>query len=148
MAFTEKTKLEAKQKAHFKCVACRKPFVEVHHLIPESQGGSDELENACPLCSGCHGDYGGNLDKRKQWRQMRDFWWERCGQDLPQWRESFIVCQKLDEFKNEFRKNRQHTDNIFKEIKTTLSEYYTKTSDEIDQAETLEDVVATIAKTT
>ncbi|QLE39750.1 HNH endonuclease [Nostoc sp. C052] len=76
MAFSEKIKLLAKQKSAFRCCLCHKPFVEIHHIIPQAEGGSDKLENAAPLCSYCHDLYGGNPEKRKTIRQMRDDWWK------------------------------------------------------------------------
>jgi hypothetical protein len=78
MAFPEKIKLEAKQRANFCCVICHQPFVDVHHIVPQSDGGPDTIENAAPLCGSCHDLFGGNPDKRKQIREMRDFWWEVC----------------------------------------------------------------------
>lgn len=77
MAFTEKVKLEAKRRSNFRCCICNKSFVEVHHIIPESEGGSDNIDNAAPLYSSCHDLFGGNPEKRKQIRQMRDYWWEQ-----------------------------------------------------------------------
>jgi len=38
----------------------------------------DNLDNAAPLCGSCHDLFGRNPDKRKQIREMRDFWWEVC----------------------------------------------------------------------
>jgi hypothetical protein len=82
MTFSEKTKLLAKQKSAFRCCLCHKPFVEIHHIIPQAEGGSDKLDNAAPLCSSCHDLYGGNPEKRKIIGQMRDHWWsvmeKRC----------------------------------------------------------------------
>jgi len=75
MAFNEKIKLQAKEMSAFRCCICHKPFVEVHHVMPQADGGSDELENAAPLCSSCHDLYGGNPEKQKAIRQMRDHWW-------------------------------------------------------------------------
>jgi hypothetical protein len=75
MAFSEKIKLLAKQKSTFRCCLCHKPFVEIHHIVPQAEGGADELDNAAPLCSSCHDLYGGNPEKRKTIRQMRDYWW-------------------------------------------------------------------------
>ena len=76
MAFSKKTKLLAKQKSAFRCCLCYKPFVEIHHIIPQADGGSDKLDNSAPLCSSCHDLYGGNPEKRRTIRQMRDYWWE------------------------------------------------------------------------
>ncbi|WP_043891123.1 HNH endonuclease [Paenibacillus sp. Aloe-11] len=76
MAFSEKIKLEAKRKACFRCVICHKSFVEIHHIIPQAEGGNDTIENAAPLCASCHDLFGGNPNKRKQIREMRDHWFE------------------------------------------------------------------------
>ncbi|MNO70968.1 HNH endonuclease [compost metagenome] len=77
MAFSEKVKLEAKRKSCFKCVICQKPFVEIHHIIPQAEGGSDAIDNAAPLCASCHDLFGGNPEKRKQIREMRDHWFDQ-----------------------------------------------------------------------
>lgn len=76
MAFSEKVKLEAKRRACFRCVICQEPFVEIHHILPQAHGGKDTIENAAPLCASCHDLYGGNPEKRKQIREMRDHWFE------------------------------------------------------------------------
>lgn len=76
MAFSEKLKEEVKKKALFRCVICQQPFVEIHHIQPQSEGGDDTMDNAAPLCGRCHDLYGGNPEKRKQIRQMRDNWYE------------------------------------------------------------------------
>ena len=76
MAFSEKVKKTVKQKACFRCVICHQPFVEIHHIVPQSEQGPDTEENAVPLCAGCHDLYGGNPDKRKQIREMRDHWYQ------------------------------------------------------------------------
>jgi len=80
MPFSEKVKLESKKKSAFRCCICHKPFVEVHHIVPQSEGGPDTISNAATLCSSCHDLYGGNPEKRKIIRQMRDHWWELMSQ--------------------------------------------------------------------
>jgi len=76
MAFSERVKLSAKHKSAHRCCICHRAFVEVHHITPQEHGGSDELDNAAPLCASCHDLYGGNGDKRKTIRQIRDRWWK------------------------------------------------------------------------
>lgn len=43
---------------HFRCLRCDKKFsarwLSVHHLIPRSEGGEDNLENLVTLCNKCH----------------------------------------------------------------------------------------------
>src|SRR6266436_3035129 len=100
MPFSELTKLEAKRKAHFCCVVCHQPFVEVHHIIPQADDGTDDLDNAAPLCALCHDHFGGNPDKRKQIREMRDLWYELCEtrfRDSP----TFKLAEAVEGIKNQ-----------------------------------------------
>ena len=78
MAFSETTKLSVKRKAHFACCLCRSVGIELHHIIPQADGGHDTEDNAAPLCPSCHETYGANPTKRKFIREARDFWYEIC----------------------------------------------------------------------
>lgn len=80
MGFSEKIKLKVRNRAFFRCCICHKAFVEVHHIIPKSEGGEDTFENAAPLCASCHDLFGANPNKRKRIRQMRDYWYEQMDQ--------------------------------------------------------------------
>lgn len=77
LAFSNKVKEEAMRRAFFRCVICQNPFVEIHHIIPQEEGGPDTIDNAAAVCSRCHDLYGGNPYKRKQIRLMRDHWYEK-----------------------------------------------------------------------
>lgn len=73
MAFSESIKQEVREKARHTCAWCRqRGSVDIHHIIPQKEGGSDTLENAAPLCKSCHGDFGNNPDHRKRIVEMRD----------------------------------------------------------------------------
>ena len=52
--------------------------LQVHHIIPEEDGGPDTEENAAPLCASCHGSFGGNRELHARMRQMRNHWYEEC----------------------------------------------------------------------
>jgi hypothetical protein len=39
-------------------------------------GGSDDIDNAAPLCQNCHARFGANPEKRTEIRQMREFWYD------------------------------------------------------------------------
>ncbi len=39
---------------HGPCRACGSLNIELHHLVPRSQRGSDVASNIIPLCSRCH----------------------------------------------------------------------------------------------
>jgi hypothetical protein len=59
--------------------------IECHHIAPESEGGSDDLENCIPLCFNCHAKVGhynpkhgrGNKFTPEELRQHRDSWFEK-----------------------------------------------------------------------
>jgi len=78
MPFRERTKFQVKEAANNKCCICQTPGVEIHHIIPQSEGGPDTFENAAPLCPTCHSIYGGNPIKRKAIREARDIWYQKC----------------------------------------------------------------------
>src|SRR5437016_1760860 len=42
---------------------------------PQAQGGSDDIDNAAPLCQNCHARFGANPEKRTEIRLMRDWWY-------------------------------------------------------------------------
>ena len=78
MGFLELTKLAVKKRASFTCCWCRdrEKKVEVHHIIPQAEGGSDDEANAAPLCGSCHQLYGANPDLRKEIRLRRNHLYE------------------------------------------------------------------------
>ena len=82
MGFPESLKVEIRKRANFRCCWCRRPSdsytVEIHHIIPKSEGEDNTFDNAAPLCPNCHDTYGGNPQKRKQIRERRDDWYEKC----------------------------------------------------------------------
>jgi len=80
MAFPEDLKLDVKKAAAFRCCRCQHIGVEIHHIIPQSVGGPDTLDNAAPLCPSCHSEFGDNPIKRREITQMRDWWYEKVVQ--------------------------------------------------------------------
>lgn len=53
---------------NYQCQNCKTKdsIFEVHHLVPKSQGGSDEPENLITLCRKCHRDYhDGKIELKK-----------------------------------------------------------------------------------
>jgi hypothetical protein len=58
MPFDENTRTRVLLWCDRHCCLCKKACgvnIEVHHLIPESDGGSSDIDNAMPLCFDCHG---------------------------------------------------------------------------------------------
>lgn len=82
MPFSESLKSRLRKRAHFLCCVCRRHAgVEIHHIVPQAEGGSDTEDNAAPLCPNCHDTYGANPEKRKLIREMRDQWYEICAKE-------------------------------------------------------------------
>jgi len=78
MAFPESLSREIRRRSHFQCCLCKALGVELHHIVPQSEGGADTEDNAAPLCPSCHETYGANPTKRKFLREARDLWYELC----------------------------------------------------------------------
>jgi len=58
MPFDNDVRMKALLWADRHCCLCKKPCganIEVHHLVPESDGGGSDIDNAIPLCFDCHG---------------------------------------------------------------------------------------------
>ena len=72
MPFEESLKTEVRRRAHFACCLCHDIGVEIHHIVPEADGGPSTLNNAAPLCPSCHERYGANPVKRKFVAEARD----------------------------------------------------------------------------
>lgn len=89
MAFGENVKREALVRSKRCCCICNQfagLFINVHHIIPEAQGGPDTLDNAIVLCLRCHGEVGhynplhpiGNKYSQEELIRHRDEWWKSC----------------------------------------------------------------------
>lgn len=78
MPFPETIAREVRRRSHYQCCLCKSLGVEIHHIVPQADQGSDAIENAAPLCPSCHETYGANPTKRKFVREARDFWYELC----------------------------------------------------------------------
>jgi len=96
MAFSEKLKKKVKEKAGFKCCRCQSIGVDVHHIVPEVEGGPDIEENAAPLCPNCHDYYGDNPKKRKEIRQMRDWWYKQVERTYPDKNVTFEQLEQIN----------------------------------------------------
>ena len=100
MDFNETVKREVKEWSAFRCCRCQNIGVHIHHIIPQAEGGSSEIDNASPLCPSCHDYFGANPQKRKEIGQMRDWWYERVALMFPdnrQLRSLEEIDNKLDE---------------------------------------------------
>lgn len=61
----EVTRQDVLRRDGFRCVACGDELssseADIHHLLPRSMGGSDDLSNLVTLCDGCHASHHPNL---------------------------------------------------------------------------------------
>ena len=78
MPFSESLKVKTRKLADGRCCMCQTSSVEIHHIVPQAEGGPDTEDNAAPLCPNCHDTFGGNPQKRKQIQEARDNWYEKC----------------------------------------------------------------------
>ena len=85
MPFPPSVKREVLTKSARHCCVCHRykgVKVEVHHIVAQSDGGSDDVENAIALCFDCHADAGhynpdhpkGSRFSPTELRQARDLW--------------------------------------------------------------------------
>jgi tetratricopeptide (TPR) repeat protein len=61
MAFPPKVVERLLVACHRHCCICHKPAgskMEIHHIVPKSEGGEDTEENGIPLCFDCHAEVG------------------------------------------------------------------------------------------
>ena len=61
-----------------RCCVCHSVGVEIHHMVPEADGGPDTEDNVAPLCPSCHDTYGANPVKRKFIGECKANWIDRC----------------------------------------------------------------------
>jgi len=83
----------------FKCCLDQQLDIEMHHIVPQEEGRSDDIENAAPLCPTCHERYDNDPRKRKRIIEARDDWYERVENMYPDNRsfeKSEDISNKLD----------------------------------------------------
>lgn len=98
MPFSESTKQEARSKSGYACCICHESSIsiEVHHIIPQENSGSDTIDNAAPLCPNCHSDFGGNPEKVKRVKEMRDWWYKKVENMYPANESNLIREMSID----------------------------------------------------
>lgn len=143
MPFPESVKLDAKRRANFRCVVCQQPWVEVHHIEPEAEGGPDTIENAAPLCAGCHHQYGGNPELRKQLREMRDHWWARCE------RAQYVtvdagLAQKVDDLQTGLLQGQKRNEEVLAEVKAMMLQRVQQVEQQITASDSLDSMFKAI----
>jgi hypothetical protein len=89
MAFSSKEVATLLFDSKRRCCICHRfcgVKIETDHIIPKSEGGSDDIENAIPLCFECHAEVHLYNDKHARGRKYtseelklhRDKWIDLC----------------------------------------------------------------------
>lgn len=87
MGFSKNIKQDIFVKSARHCCVCHRRTgfnIEVHHIVPQNQGGEDTIDNAIALCFDCHADAGhyfaghpkGAKLSQEELRKHRDAWFE------------------------------------------------------------------------
>jgi hypothetical protein len=142
MAFTEKVKDEIRKKAHYQCCICKEFFIDIHHIIPQEEKGTDTIDNAAPLCQNCHRQYGNNPDHRKTIRGMRDLWYEICE---TRYKDNYSqpIYEKLDSLgqeMNDLKNDKVRQSALLNEIKNLLVDLQSKEQKAIKNSSSIADI--------
>lgn len=60
------------------CSICQAKTVEVHHIVPVSKGGTNNLENLMAVCPNCHTNFHEGRFTTDQMRTYRIQWMQKC----------------------------------------------------------------------
>ena len=143
MAFPESVKIEVRHKAAFRCCRCQAIGVEIHHILPQAEGGQDTIDNAAPLCASCHADFGGNPLKRKELRDMRAWWYQRVMSSIFGSNPQF---QALEEKLDALVLKHAASESSLDEIKAVLLNYVGLRIDQVEISN-VKAVVSSVANT-
>jgi len=143
MDFPEPIKLEAKRRSNFRCCVCQQPWVEVHHIVPQADGGPSTIDNAAPLCGSCHNQYGANPALRKQLREMRDHWWGRCAASAAE-PAALQLAQRLDVLQSQYQSGSAKQDALLGEVKNLLMTHLSSTEKAVNSATTITEALASV----
>jgi hypothetical protein len=99
MAFSEKTKEEAKYSSRYMCIFCKQfGTLDVHHIIPQKVGGPDTIDNAICLCPTHHRKFGDKPEFIDYLREERSKWYLYCKKFLP---DGDSIKQKFEDLERQ-----------------------------------------------
>lgn len=116
MGFSVETKRRALIASARHCCVCHRykgVRVEVHHIIPQSKGGTDEFDNAIVLCFDCHCDAGhynphhprGTKFSKDELLAARDEWYQDVKRNQIESTQTeeilycqYVLCRDVDAF--------------------------------------------------
>lgn len=89
MPFTPTLRQQLLARSRRQCCVCHAPAsrdVEVHHIVPQADGGTDDVDNAIVLCLRCHAEAGhynpkhsrGTKYSPAELKSHRDQWFAYC----------------------------------------------------------------------
>ena len=127
MPFSPKVQEDALVACGRFCCICHRfagTKIEIHHIIQRADGGSDDFDNAIPLCLDCHADMGktdAHHTGRKAYtalelKRHRDNWYSRVSDNAP---------VQPDEDAEEFRKRYKELRNEANHVLTFYANVYT-----------------------
>jgi hypothetical protein len=119
--------------------------VQVHHITPPEESGSDEIDNAAPLCAGCHDKYGHDPTKRKQIREMRDQWYGICETMYkdPQIKIIVVNTANIYDSKKRLEQKKGEDMSVNLEIQKSLSEIYSAALNRFRTSKNYDDIAVT-----
>lgn len=121
MGFSEPLKKEVRQKAGYRCCWCQQVGdIEVHHIVPEKEDGSDDMDNAAALCGRCHNTLGDNPSLRKQIRERRDWLYERVAKMYPDHPDPNL--EKLSKLVGSIHEKQERQDEFSEQIQAEMGE--------------------------
>jgi HNH endonuclease len=144
MPFSPAVKQEAKERAHYRCVLCQAAyFFDVHHIVPEAEGGPDTIDNAAPLCPNCHDWFGHDGARRAEVRARRDWWWERCAKiDAAQMTPP--DGRRFDRLFEQYKDSQaQEQARLFAEMKTLIAGAFREQAARVSSANTITELIQT-----
>jgi len=106
MAFSEETRIKALVSCGRRCCICHKfcgNNMEIHHIKARADGGSDDFENAIPLCFDCHAEvrqYDSKHPKGIKFTEKeliihRDNWYKKMQHYVPEEEETKKQEEKI-----------------------------------------------------
>ena len=139
--FEESIKKEAKQRGNSRCAVCQKQFVEVQHIVPPAEDGSDEIDNAIPLCAFCHHRHGDDPGLRDKLREMRNAWWARCA-DSREGSGVIELNQNLDQLRSDYLTDATVETERLAEIRDLLLDTIGAIESDVSSAGTVPEILA------
>lgn len=118
MPFSPKVQEDALVACGRFCCICHRfagTKIEIHHIIQKADGGSDDFDNAIPLCLECHADMGktdAHHPGRKAYppselKRHRENWYKRVADNTP-----VLPDEDAEEFRKRYKELRNEANYV------------------------------------